>query len=80
MLKKEDGEAFMKEHPFTEWYNVATIVRSRSFGMTINDKHTHCMAPYSDLLNHRNPPDVRWTFNTERQGMVMLTFHDMKKG
>lgn len=38
---------------------------SRTFGLNIRGKFTMSMAPFADMLNHKNPMECRWYFDNK---------------
>lgn len=47
------------------------IVTCRNFGFTKDDVKTRGLVPFADLLNHKHPPEIGWTYADDADGFVM---------
>ena len=71
---------FKNNHDIKDFIWVRSIVGSRNFGITIDNKHRVAMVPVSDLLNHDSDPDVSWGFNSKTRSFKMTSNRYLKKG
>jgi protein-histidine N-methyltransferase len=60
---------------FTHWEFVwaRLVVITRIFGMDIHGHKTDGLVPYADMLNHKRPPETRWTFDNQQDGFTIVT-------
>ena len=48
---------------YTTFQHARIAVTSRIFGLTIDGRRTEALVPLADMLNHRHPPETRWTYD-----------------
>lgn len=65
---------------FAEYAWARTVISSRVFGITVAGTKTEALVPVADMMNHRRPPDVRWTFDDEAGAFVMTATRDLRAG
>ena len=56
------------------------MVSSRIFGIQIEGVKTDGFVAYADMLNHKRPRQTSWTYTDERQGFIIETIEDVKRG
>ena len=58
----------------------STVVVTRVFGVTIGGSPTEALVPIADMMNHRRPPDVSWTFDEAMGAFVIRAVRDIQSG
>lgn len=53
---------------------------SRIFGIVINEVKTDAFVPLADMLNHRRPKQTSWSYSNEKQGFIIESMENIKKG
>ena len=43
-------------------------------------KETTCALPYVDMFNHKNPVQLKWEFDLERNGVLMTSNENIPIG
>jgi len=66
--------------PLRDYVWARTVVVTRVFGVKIRGASTEVLVPLGDMLNHKRPPDVDWTFDDERDAFVMTAARDIRRG
>jgi histone-lysine N-methyltransferase SETD3 len=49
--------------PYADFVWARTAVISRVFGLTIEGRDVDALVPLADMMNHRRPPDARWSYD-----------------
>ena len=73
------SETFKNNFSFFDFVYIRTIVGSRNFGININGIHRSAMVPLADMLNHKIPPNVNWSFNNSSNCFEMISNCSIKK-
>lgn len=60
------------------WARLAVL--SRIFGITIGQQRTAALVPIADMLNHKSPPDTRWTFHDESNSFILESIVPLSVG
>ena len=50
---------------FQEFTSAMLLVGSRTFCVDVNGTVTNVMVPFSDMLNHKRPPDAIWAYDND---------------
>lgn len=81
-----DYQTICKEVPeyqqfsLKEYSEYRMMVASRIFGITINGHKTDAFVAYADMLNHRRPRQTSWSYCDKRQGFIIESLEDIKRG
>ena len=65
---------------FKEFCWARMTAASRIFGIVIGDVKTDAFVPLADMLNHKRPKQTSWSYNNEKQGFVVESMENLKKG
>ena len=68
------------QFPVAEFSQVRMAVSSRIFGMQIDGVKTDGFVPYADMLNHRRPRQTSWTYEQSRNGFIIESLEEIKRG
>jgi protein-histidine N-methyltransferase len=63
-----------------EFFWARTAVITRVFGLTIGGVATEALVPLADMMNHRRPPDVDWSYDDAAGAFLMRASRDIAKG
>ena len=83
---KKDYEAILNVanefsmNSFKEFCWARMTAASRIFGIVIGENKTDAFVPLADMLNHRRPKQTSWSYNNEKQGFVIESMENIKKG
>lgn len=83
---KKDYEAIINVAPefatntFKEFCWARMTAASRIFGIVIGEVKTDAFVPLADMLNHRRPKQTSWSYNNEREGFIIESLENIKKG
>ena len=55
------------------------IASSRIFGFEIDGKKTGGFVPFADMINHKRPKQVIWSFNNKKNGFQIEAIDDLPK-
>lgn len=81
-----DHRAVCKRAPSLAPLSQGTFLRARLavvtrvFGITVGGEATSALVPMADMMNHREPPDVGWTYDDDTESFVMVAFRPMAAG
>ena len=78
-ILREKIPAFREVH-LREYVWARTIVVTRVFGVKMRGASTEVLVPLGDMLNHKRPPDVDWTYDDDRCAFVMKAARDIREG
>lgn len=56
------------------------MVASRIFGIQIEGHKTDAFVAYADMLNHRRPRQTSWWYDDGREGFVIESLEEIKRG
>lgn len=83
---KKDYEAIINVAPefsineFKEFCWARMTAASRIFGIVIDELKTDAFVPLADMLNHRRPKQTSWSYSNEKQGFIIESLENIKKG
>lgn len=60
------------------WARMTVI--TRIFGLHINGQKTEGLVPVADMLNHKRPPETRWSYEDGCDAFVMTPVEDLAPG
>lgn len=63
-----------------EYFWARTAVISRVFGIGKGNSSAEAFIPLADMLNHRRPPDIDWTYEDAQDAFVMTAARDIRAG
>lgn len=63
-----------------EYFWARTVVISRVFGIGKGDSGAEALVPLADMLNHKRPPDIDWTYDDATAELVMTATRDIRAG
>ena len=69
-----------REFSLKEFSEIRMIVSSRIFSICIEGRSTIALVPLADMLNHKHPKNVTWTYSDEKRGFIVRAVEDIKKG
>jgi hypothetical protein len=67
----------IKKYTFEQFCKAEVLVKSRLF--TANQS-TRYLVPYIDMANHSQTKNTKWSFNQTKNGFVLESVQDIKKG
>lgn len=70
----------LREVSLHEFLWARTVVITRVFGLKIGGVTTEALVPLADMMNHRRPPDVDWSYDDEAGAFLMRASRDITKG
>ncbi|MBK8258969.1 MAG: SET domain-containing protein-lysine N-methyltransferase [Polyangiaceae bacterium] len=70
----------LRDATVAELFWASTVVITRVFGITVRGSATEALVPIADMMNHKRPPDVSWTFDDASDAFVIRTVRDIAAG
>ena len=68
------------QYSYIKFVKARLIISSRIFGIAIDGVNTDVLAPFADLLNHRNPRQTNWYYDDSMNAFVIQAIEDIPKG
>lgn len=65
---------------FQKFCKARMLISSRIFGVVINNRKTDVLAPYADLLNHKQSRQTQWYYDDILKSFVIQALEDIPEG
>ena len=78
-------DSSFKKFTLNDFLWARTVVITRIFGLSIDDKEVSCLVPFADMLNHKNPDKIStktetsWFFDENNNGFIIKSNRKIKE-
>ncbi|MFO0591644.1 MAG: SET domain-containing histone-lysine N-methyltransferase [Polyangiaceae bacterium] len=79
-LELRDKVPAFRDVTLKDYFWARTTVVTRVFGVKMRGASTEAMVPLADMINHKRPPAIDWTYDDEKRAFVMTASRDIAKG
>ncbi|MEZ4302770.1 MAG: SET domain-containing histone-lysine N-methyltransferase [Polyangiaceae bacterium] len=65
VLELKRAVPMLRDATLPELFWASTAVITRVFGITVRGSATEALVPFADMMNHRRPPELLWTYDED---------------